>query len=61
MTSALYSGRKAIYQTNNQIFKKKVLDEVTRVKGERGALVIEPLTPEREVGGLIPYPAMLCP
>ena len=29
--------------------------------GERGGLVVESLTPEREVGGSIPNSAMLCP
>ena len=29
--------------------------------GEHGGLVVESLTPEREVGGLIPTSAVLCP
>ena len=29
--------------------------------GERGGLVIEPRTPEREVGGSIPTSALMCP
>ena len=29
--------------------------------GERGGLVVESLTPEREVGGSIPTCAVLCP
>ena len=28
--------------------------------GERGGLVVEPLTPEREVGGSIPTSTLLC-
>ena len=31
------------------------------LSGEPGGLVVESLTPEREVGGLIPTPAVLCP
>ena len=30
-------------------------------EGERGSLVVEPRTPEREVGGSIPTSAMLFP
>ena len=29
--------------------------------GKRGGLVVEPRTPEREVGGSIPISAVLCP
>ena len=31
------------------------------ILGERGGLVVEPRTPEREVGGWITTSAMLCP
>ena len=31
------------------------------VKGERGGVVVEPQTPEREVGGSIPTSPVLCP
>ena len=37
------------------------LNFMSHQKGERGCLEVEPLTPEREVGGSIPTSAVLCP
>ena len=34
---------------------------ITIIKRERSGLVVESLTPEREVGGSIPTSAVLCP
>ena len=38
-----------------------ILKRSTFLDGECGGLVVEPLTPEREVGGTIPTSAVLCP
>ena len=35
--------------------------QVSEVNGERGGSVVECRTPEREVGGSKPTPAVLCP